>query len=132
MCSSGACVDGFCLDAKVDAGGDCDSNGDCLNNACGKETYELSADNVCCESNSRTQDYLVNGYYYFCTGQDAGDLCGDNAMCSNGRCGKENYTMAADYVCCPSGAYDYESLGDSSYYFCKFSLFIVELPSSFL
>ena len=120
MCASGVCVNGKCLEDPQDNGELCSDNSDCSNNACGKETYNISADDVCCESNSLTSAYLQGDYYYICTGQDDGDLCGGNTMCTNGRCGKSNYTGIAEFICCPSGAYEYAYLGGSSYYFCTF------------
>ena len=90
MCESGACVMGQCEPDLRTVNETCAADNDCQNSACGYQTYEQSAEKVCCESGATVNYvYRPNGDIDsedYCTNQALGDACGLNGMCASGVC----------------------------------------------
>lgn len=116
MCISGACVDGYCVDGlqtNLQPLDGCANHGMCENGACGRLNYTTDHRRVCCpsgdtvkymttEADNPNSSIFLHGTY--CTGQPTGAVCGNDDMCDDNVCARENYSLAASNVCCRPGS----------------------------
>lgn len=136
MCATGYCegneggTKGICR-GHLPIGATCDSNKQCSNQACGRETAADGAQKVCCTSG----DFITFAGFDYCTGMPDGSVCwtdsmcetgycqgneggtkgvcrgklpvgatcDSNSQCNNKACGRETAAEHAIKVCCPSG-----------------------------
>jgi hypothetical protein len=141
--SDAQCAGNYCKDnlgglkkgkceGHLEVGHVCDSNAQCINGACARETAADGAAKQCCKSGNFTHyagfDYCTqmaegavcwsdaqcgNGY---CEGNKGGikkgkcrghlkvnETCESNRQCLNGSCGRESAADGAPTQCCPSG-----------------------------
>lgn len=94
MCTTGVCSQGVCFAHPIDVGEPCpdSESNDCVNQACGRESYP-SGRHVCCPSNETVRTGYWNGTNsyiytdYFCASiQVVGAPCEQDGMCSSGIC----------------------------------------------
>lgn len=119
MCKSGLCKNGVCIE-KLLAGGNCDSNSECVSDACAY-AQRAAANTTCCTG---TRSYGYGNYY--CDNMPTGNLCWSNSECASGYCN-------SDYVCedkqgpgmactadaeCSTGACAYLQRADTAYHCC--------------
>jgi len=118
---------------NIPVGQQCEVDGDCINNACGRETAADDALKICCPSGRSDRfagfDYcaaMPNGSVCWSDAQCAAGYCKDNqgglqkgicsgrlepnsscdvnAECLNQACGRETAADGARKICCPSGS----------------------------
>lgn len=75
--------------SKLPANTPCESNNNCLNNACGRGTAADNAPKVCCPSGQITN---YAGYDY-CKQMPSESVCWSDAMCASGTCKGNKYGL---------------------------------------
>lgn len=89
LCASGVCVAGACLASKQLQLAPCESDPDCLNGVCGRESYTATANTICCPDGTSK---VANADFFgdtddVCRNQLLGQPCGTNDdLCESGIC----------------------------------------------
>lgn len=134
------CLSRFCdeenvcsIDTREPAGAECQPNEDsqCLNGACGHQSFEAGSPFVCCESGTTIFFTAFGETANWCSGLAAGFACGaqndlclatcvegvcmdglqqigdrcdedDSGDCANSSCGRESVAEDAPFICCES------------------------------
>jgi hypothetical protein len=142
-CPSGVCSAEVCLAGKLQRGAPCPDfeDGDCENNRCALDSYP-SGKHVCCLNDSYIPPPDNVTFEHYCTAiQEVDSPCSRNEMCksqvcSGGVCIAQKISVnqgcpdgedddcqngvcargsAGEYVCCPSGQKDYDSISSDFY-----------------
>lgn len=89
MCASGICSGnaggfqrGTCQGKRAD-GEACNSNSECHNNKCGRDSAADGAGKICCTSGRPLDTY---GGFDYCYGMPNGSVCWSDSMCASGTC----------------------------------------------
>jgi len=125
LCMSGACIFGKCSISKVNGGGECIIDNDCIDPfKCAYESFSPNAPRVCCSHGVTTiTTYPTEGWPFkdarsFCMNQPLNTTCGTNdricasSACVNGSC--VTYKLFNSEECkigndCQSGQCHYET-----------------------
>jgi hypothetical protein len=92
MCTSGLCIDGYCVNEALADFSPCSEGPDCENQRCALASANASASSICCPNGTITSGSLnVDGYYVydllFCGDMPDGTFCGDvSSICASGFC----------------------------------------------